>query len=122
MFGILNGLWRSARELKALNVTLKAISELPDGTIGEEVFQSQIPELRKILTSLEDLIDTAKHKGLMNRSLTAAPLGLIDIRGEYIADYLEALEMSMDPNVLAAVKDGQVQIQRGECEVMERLF
>ena len=121
-FGVLNGLWRSVRDLKALTASLKAISELPDGTLGEEFIQSQIPQLRKLLRSLEDLMDTAKHKGLMNRSLTATPLGLMSLRGEYVADYLDALEMSIDPQVLAAINKGQDQIERGEVEVMERLF
>ena len=58
----------------------------------------------------------------MNRSLTAAPLGLISVHGEYVADYLDALEMSMDPEVLAAIREGHDQIERGEVEVTERLF
>ncbi len=120
-FGILNGLWRSSRDLKAISVRLKEISELPDGTVGEEFIQSQIPQLRKLLRALEELMDTAKHHRLMNRSLTAAPLGLINFRGEYIADYLDAPEMALDPAVLAAIQEGQRQIERGECEV-ERLF
>jgi hypothetical protein len=67
-------------------------------------------------------VDSARHKGLMNRSLTAAPIGLINVRGEYVADYLDALEMSTDPQVIAALKEGHDQIDRGEVEVMERLF
>jgi hypothetical protein len=122
LVGLLNGLWKSSRHLKALNATLKAISELPDGTLSEDFIQSQIPQLRKLLKSIEDLVDTARHKGLMNRSLTAAPIGLISVHGEYVADYLDALEMSMDPEILAAIKEGHDQIERGEVEVMERLF
>lgn len=118
----LNGLWKCSRDLKALNATLKAISELPDGTLSEDFIQSQIPQLGKLLRSVEDLLRTAKHKGWMNRSLTAAALGLISVRGEYSADYLDALEMSIDPEVLAAIKEGHDQIERGEVELMERLF
>ena len=122
LLGLLNGLWKCSRDLKALNTTLKAVSELPDGTLSEDFIQSQIPQLGKLLRSIEDLLGTAKHKGWMNRSLTAAPLGLISVRGEYIADYLDALEMSIDPQVLAAIKEGHDQIERGEVELMERLF
>jgi|ERR1035438_121942 hypothetical protein len=122
LWGLLNGLWKSSRDLKALNVTLKAVSELPDGTLSDDFIQSQIPQLRKLLRSIEDLVDTARHEGLMNRSLTAAPLGLISVRGEYVADYLDALEMSTDPQVIAAITEGHGQIERGEVEVMERLF
>jgi hypothetical protein len=121
-WGALNGLWRSSRHLKALNATLKAVSELPDGTLSEDFIQSQIPQLRKLLKSIEDLVETARHKGLMNWSMTAAPIGLISVHGEYVADYLEALEMSTDPEVLAAIQEGHDQIERGEVEVMERLF
>lgn len=121
-WGALNGLWRSSSDLKALNAKLKALSELPDGYLSEDFLQSQIPQLRKLLRSIEDLIDTAKHHGWMNRSLTAAPIGLICSRGEYIADYLETLEMSLDPEVLEAVNNGRSQIEAGEFEVMERLF
>ena len=71
---------------------------------------------------IEDLIDTGKSNGLTNRSLTSAPLESIRFRGEYIANYLEALEMSIDPDVLKAIDDGRAQIERGEFEVMERLF
>ncbi len=119
--GLLNGLWRSTRDLKALTANLKAISELPDGVLSKEFIHSQIPQLQKLLRSIEDLIDTAKRAGLMNRSFTAAPLGVISLRGEYVADYLEGLEMSLDPQVLAAIEEGQRQIERGEYEVMERL-
>jgi hypothetical protein len=122
LWGLLNGLWKSSRDLKALNVTLKAVSELPDGTLSDDFIQSQVPQLRKLLRSIEDLVDTARHEGLMNRSLTAAPLGLISVRGEYVADYLDALEMSTDPQVIAAITEGHGQIERGEVEVMERLF
>ena len=121
-WGILNGLWKCSRDLKALNASLKDISELPDGCLTEEFIQSQIPQLRKLLRSIEELIDTAKRKGWMNRSLTASPLGLICSRGEYIFDYLETLQMSIDADVLKAIEDGRSEIERGELEVMERLF
>jgi hypothetical protein len=121
-WGILNGLWTSSRDLKALNAQLKVISELPDGLLTEEFIHSQIPQVRKLLRSIEDLIDTAKRKGWMNRSLTGAPLGLICSRGEYIADYLETLEMSMDPEVLREISDGRSQIELGQFESMGTLF
>ena len=122
LWGILNGLWRSSRDLKMLNASLKEISELPDGVLSEEFIRSQIPQLRKLLTSIEDLIDNAKRHRLTNRSLTSAALGSIRIRGEYMADYLEALEMSIDPDVLKAINEGHNQIERGEFETMEQLF
>jgi ribosomal protein L17 len=105
-----------------LNASLKEISELPDGVLSEEFIRSQIPQLRKLLTSIEDLIDNAKRHRLTNRSLTSAALGSIRIRGEYMADYLEALEMSIDPDVLKAINEGHNQIERGEFETMEQLF
>lgn len=121
-WGILNGLWKASRDLKILNASMKAISELPDGVLSDEVIQSQIPQLRKLLVSIEELIDTAKRHQLTNRSLTSAPLGSIRIRGEYIADYLEALEMSIDPDVLKEINEGRNEIERGEFEAMEQLF
>ncbi len=65
LWGILNGLWRSNRDLKMLNTSLKAISELPDGALTEEFIQSQIPQLRNLLRSIEDLIDTTKRSQLI---------------------------------------------------------
>jgi hypothetical protein len=120
--GIVADLWRSARDLKVLSAILKEISELPDGQVTEEFMHSQIPQLRELLQVLQEVVDVAKLKGHLNRSLTAAPLGLINARREYIADYLDALEMASDPAVLAAIQEGQSQIERGECEVVERLF
>lgn len=122
LWGVLNGLWRSSRDLKALNASLKAISEMPDGALNEEFIHSHIPEIRKLLRSIEGLIDTGKSKGLTNRSLTSAVFESIRSRGEYVADYLDTLEMSIDPVVLKAIEEGRSQIQRGESEVMERLF
>jgi hypothetical protein len=122
LWGLVTGLWRCSRDLKALNASLKAISELPDGSLGQEFIQSQITELHQLLRSIENLLERAKRKGLTNRSLTAAPLGLIAVHGDYVADYLDSLEMSIDPQVLAAIAEGQSQIERGECEVMEQLF
>src|ERR1700680_32139 len=121
-WGLVNGLWKAARGLNDLNARLKAISELPDGILSEETIQSQIPQLHKLLKSIDDLMEVSKRKGLTNRTVTGASLGLISIRGEYIADYLGALEMSIDPEVLKAIEEGRGQIQRGEFEVTERLF
>jgi hypothetical protein len=44
------------------------------------------------------------------------------MRGEYVADYLDALEMSIDPEVLKAIEEGRNQIDAGQFEEMERLF
>ena len=67
-------------------------------------------------------MDVSKRKGLTNRTVTAYSLGLISIEGENIADYLDSFEMSIDPQVIAATDEGRSQIERGEYEVMERLF
>ena len=92
-WGVLNGLWKCNRDLKMLNSSLKALSELPDGVLSEEFVKSQIPELHKLLASIDDLIDVGKRHGLTNRTLTSVPLAQIRLRGEYVADYLDALEM-----------------------------
>ena len=86
------------------------------------LIKAHILELRKLLNSIDDLVSAGKRHGWTNRTLTSAPLGQIRMRGEYVADYLDALEMSIDPEVLKAVEEGRSQIDRGECEVMERLF
>jgi hypothetical protein len=121
-WGLVNGLWRCARDLKDLNASLKVVSELPDGALRQEVIESQIPSLHTLLKSIDDLMEVGKRRGLTNRTVTGASLGLISVRGEYIADYLDALEMSIDPEVIAAIHEGRSQIQRGDVEVMERLF
>lgn len=118
-FSIFSG--KPAATLKVLNAILKQISEVPDGVLSDEAIQAQIPQLQKLLSSIEQLIDTAKRHQLTNRTLTAAPLGSIRIRGEYIADFLDSLEMSVDPEVLALINEGKGQIERGECERVERL-
>lgn len=121
-WGILNALWKSSRDLKVLNASLKAISELPDGMLSEEFIKSQIPQLQKLLRSIENLCDVGKRRGLTNRTLTSTPFRRIRSLAEYIADYLDALEMSIDPEVLRAIDEGRDQIERGEFEAMERLF
>jgi hypothetical protein len=122
LWGLLNGLWRCSRDLKVVNDSLKALSELPDGVLSEEFVKSQIPELHKLLASIDDLINAGKHRGLTNRTLTSVPLAQIRLRGEYVADYLDALEMSIDTEVLKAIEDGRAQIEAGQFEEMERLF
>jgi hypothetical protein len=121
-WGLVNGLWRCARDLKDLGISVKAISELPDGILRQEVIQSQIPSLHRLLKSIDDLMELGKRHGLTNRTVTGASLGLISVRGENIADYLDTLEMSIDPEVIAAIHEGRSQIERGDVEVMERLF
>jgi hypothetical protein len=121
-WGILNGLWRSSRDLKALNSALKALSEAPDGRLSEEFILSHIPQVRKLLKSIEELIDAGRAHGLTNRTLTSAPLESIRSRGEYISSYLETLEISIDPDVLRTIDEARTQIENGEFEVMERLF
>src|SRR5207248_874433 len=118
-WGLLNGLWKSSRDLKALVASMKAISELRDGLLTEETIRGQISQIQKLLTSIEELIDTAKRAGLMNRSLTSPPLGAIRIRGEALADQLESLEMSLDSEVLQAITEGRGQIESGDFETME---
>jgi hypothetical protein len=119
--GILNGLWRCSRDLKALSASLKAISELPDGMVSQEFIQSQIPQLQKLLRSIEELMVGGKRHGFTNRSLTSFPLTSIRFNGEYLADYLDALEMSIDPEVLRAIDEGRSQIERGEYVEMDRI-
>jgi hypothetical protein len=46
------------------------------------ILQFQIPQLRELLQVLQEVVDAAKVKGHLNRSLTAAPLGLINARRE----------------------------------------
>jgi hypothetical protein len=121
-WGIVRGLWKCSSDLKMLNASLKAISELPDGILTEDLLRSQVPQLRKLLTSIEELIDGAKRRRLTNRSLTSVPLGSIIMRGEYIADYLDALEMSMDPEVLRVINEGRGQIEDGNFDIVEKLF
>jgi len=38
------------------------------------------------------------------------------------SDYLEAIEMSLDPEVLREIDEGRGQIERGDFEVMEQLY
>jgi hypothetical protein len=122
LWGLVNGLWKSSRDLKALNATLKAISELPDGVLTEEFIHAQIPQLRKLLKSIEELLEVGRRRGLLNRTLTGAAFGSIASRGQYTAEYLDTLEISIDPEVLKEIEEGRGQIERGEFEVMERLF
>jgi len=122
LIGMVKGLWKASRDLKALSANLKLISEAPDGLITGEFIESHIPRIRELLRSIQSLIHEAKRNGLMNRSLTSSSLGLIRSRGEYIADCLEALEMSIDQEVLKAIDEGRSRFERGEFEVMDELF
>lgn len=122
MVGLLNGLWKSARDIKTLTASLKALSELPDGIVGDEFIRSQIPQLHELLSTISELIETARRLGMTNRSLTSAPLKMIESRSHYIGDYLEALEMSIDPEVINAIDEGRSQIEHGNYEFIEGLL
>lgn len=119
--GLLNGLWRASRNLKSVNESLKALSEAPDGLLPENFAPTQIPQIRKLLRSIEDLLDTAKAKGLFNRSLTGSALEAIRKAGDAVADHLDTLEMSIDPEVLSAMEHGQDEIESGNFCVLESL-
>jgi hypothetical protein len=119
IWGLAQGLWKSNRDLKALNKSLKAICELPDGVVNEAFVKSQIPQVRKLIESIDDLLETARRRGLMNRTLTGAALHSIGGHSDYIREYLDTLDMSLDPDVLAAIKDGRAQIDQGEFEILE---
>jgi hypothetical protein len=121
-WGVVNGLWRASRDIKTLTAQMKAISELPDGILTEEFIAGQIPQLQKLLASVEELVSTAKAHRLMNRTLTASPLHVIAAAGDGIFDYLDSLKMSIDPDIIHEIQAGKDQIQRGEFEEMERLF
>jgi len=118
-WGIAANLWKVDRDLRALINLLKTLSETPDGLISQDEIRSQIQDLRNLLLSIEDLIDNAKRKGLMNRTLTSASLGSMRIRGEDLADYVENLEMAVDPEVTAAIAAGREQIAKGDFETID---
>ena len=59
---------------------------------------------------------------MTNRSYTAYPLAIIASRGENIADYLDTLGMSMDPEVLKAIAAGRAEIERGDVESLGQLM
>jgi hypothetical protein len=119
IFGIATGLWRCSRDLKLLNHGLKTLSELPDGFISDEGVCNQIVQVRKLLFSIRELLESARRHGLMNRTLTGASLGSIAGQAEYLKEYLDTLEMSQDPDVIKAIEDGKQQIEQGEYEAME---
>jgi hypothetical protein len=119
IFGIATGLWRSARDLNVLNQSLKALSEIPDGILSEETILAQIAQVRKILNSIDDLLGTARRHGLMNRTLTGGSLRSIAGHSGYLKEYLDTLEMSIDPEVLKAIEEGKQQIAQGEYEILE---
>ena len=121
-WGVLSGLWKCSRDLKEMNAALKMLSEAPDGYLSEEIIKTQISQSRQLLTSIEGLLDGAKRANIMNRRLAASPLESIRSSGQFIADYLESLEMSIDPAVLDSISEGRSQFEHGEFEVMERLF
>ena len=121
-FGMLNRLWKCSRDLKILTQSIKALSELPDFTFTSELIASHIGQLKELVKSIEELIDVGRRNGLTNRSLTAGALEAIRAHGELIADYVDSLEMSMDPEVLKAIKNGQEQIARGDFESLESLL
>ena len=121
LFGMLNRFWTCTRDLKSLNSILKTLSEAPDGLLSQESVASQIVEMRKIVSSLNDLMDISKRHGLFNRSLTSIPLGSIRLHGEVLADYLDSLEMATDPEVLQAIEEGRRQIENGEFVEMEHI-
>jgi hypothetical protein len=119
IIGMSTGLRRCSRDLKLLNQGLKALSELPDGVISDEGVSNQIVQVRKLLISIGELLESARRRGLMNRTLTGASLGSIAGQAGYLKECLDTLEMSQDPDVLKAIEDGKQQIEQGEYEVME---
>ncbi|MBV9760948.1 MAG: hypothetical protein JO340_10325 [Acidobacteriaceae bacterium] len=122
IWGLLNSLWKCGRELKALTAALKSLSEAPDGAIPFDFLKSHPENVRDLSSSLDRLLQTAQQKGLMNRSITAGAFRTIDARRQYLLDYMDALELSLDPEVLQSIEEGRQQIERGDYEVMERLY
>lgn len=121
-WGLMNGLWKCNRDLKDLIQSLKAVSEMPDGILADEMIASHIPQFQELVSSIEELIDTGRREGLTNRSLTAGVLEAIRSRGESVADYLDSLKMSLDPEVMNAIAQGRDQIAHGDFESLDSLL
>lgn len=122
LIGNLNAFWKSSRDLKAFRQTLVMGFELPDGTISNEWIAAQIPKFHELLAAIEELLDAARRGGFMNRTLSNVPLRAITDHAKYLDEYVDTLEMSIDPEVIKAIDEGRAQIERGEYETMDRLY
>jgi hypothetical protein len=121
ILGIANGLWGAARDLKRIVRLEELLLAAPDGALSEVQLLESIRSSTEILRSIEDLIDIAKHHGFTNRTLTAAPLESIRKHGEQIAEHLEVLELSVDPEVEELIRLGRQDFAEGRGIPLESL-
>lgn len=126
ILGIAPRLWQAGRDLKGIrqlqqNIYESAL-ELPDGAINDAVFKSLTESTGNLVHSIEELLDIARRKGLLNRSLTAGSLEVIRQRGGELAEYLDILRLSVDPELAAQISEGRSEFVEGRGVPLDSLL
>lgn len=126
IFGIAPRLWGVARDLKNIVPLQKHLYglmlELPDGTIDDAIIRDSVKSTGDLVRSIEGLLDTAKRRGLMNRTLTAASLETIRRHGEEIAEHLDVLRLSIDPEAEGLIREGREDFAAGRGVPLDSLL
>jgi len=121
ILGVAKGLWTAARDLKNIVQLERVMLEVPDGVIDEATLRANIQSTSELLRSIEELIDIAKQHRLQNRTLTAASLESVRRSGEQIADHLDVLKISIDPDVEELIRQGRQDFAEGRSVPFESL-
>lgn len=126
ILGIAPRLWEVARDLKNIlplqEHIYQSMLELPDGAVDEAIIKSSAESTGKLLCSIEDLLDNARRNQLMNRTLTAGSLEAIRRRGQEIAEHLDVLKLSIDPEIAALISEGRADFAEGRGVPLDSLL
>jgi hypothetical protein len=111
VFELAKDLWSLDRKFRSL---VSRLNSLPLDPCSIEELTTIIHKLREAHLSLGGLLDLAASAGLGNRTLTAGSINSLRKRNAELADFLEHLELGLDPSVNSAVSDALEEFRRGE--------
>jgi hypothetical protein len=117
ILGVAKRLWSVSRDLDNLRILQLSIYErmlqLPDGGLDETLIKGNVESTASLLRSVADLLDVAKRHGLANRSLTAPSLLAIRRYAEQMAEELDPLVLSVDPEAEKLIGEGRADFAEG---------
>jgi hypothetical protein len=108
--------WSLSRNLRTLLNDLETTAEIP----CEHVRQLS-DKLRELHTKLDETLELARKRGFTNRTLTSVSIEALRSSNARLQDYLERLELSLDPTSATDAAEALADYKRGDTVSLDSL-
>jgi hypothetical protein len=110
------GFWSLSRNFRSLLNDLETTTGIPS-----EYVQRLSDRLRELHTKLDETLELARKRGFANRSLTNGSIQALQSCNARLQDYLERLELSLDPTLATDAGEAVADYKRGETVSLDSL-